>query len=1024
MIYTREKISSVNIDEIVHQKIVAGRTDELLVVVPTNRKLRDMKKKFITAAPGQTLSQIHLDTFTTFASNILTQHSPFIELSDAAAKAMIKESASEITPVYFRFYGSSMPEGTLDRIRNVISKYKKHGMTPDLLKAESDKLEKSEKLKAIDIANIYEKYLHKCKSLEAYEIGDVYNAVNNLEQTEFGFTFRNLFPNVNEIIVHGFDELTHPEIKLLNQISEVTGTRMYINFDYFNYNSEIFKHLEQCSILLEQYGFEKVDDASQSADSATIDFLKQNLFKNKSVKKADLSNKIFTGRFNSREDEIKYIATKIKTLITDENIEPHNICIVFNLVQNYSLLARDIFNRFGIPVNITDRLSVNSSFPVIAVFNFLEIHTNDFFHKSLFRALNNGFVSLDDVDVFNLQKAASELKLTSGRNNWKARLRTKIKFLQENPDEESNSKSRVLRYQRALVDIQKIERLVEPFEQELTPEEFFESVKYLITQLGIKDKIMCNGYMLEENVKALTAFLEMISEIVYLLKLEHGDKAKFPAEFYYDTIYTAASSERYNVKERPECGVTITSANEIRGLKYDYLFVGGMIDGDFPTRYNPEIFFSGSFRKKEDTHITEERYHFYQTLNSWNKSLYLTLPVADGGRETVESGFVKNLESVFKVTPVDIADTNLVICSEEDKQLKLPDYNNEGILLKKLEKEKIRINNSELNIYNGYVGSEAPVFDKSKQYSITQLELYAKCPFRFFLERVLKLKLIEEPTEDLESYELGNILHAILFKFYSELREHGITLNKCNDEVFAKCKSIMFKLAEKYVEDAALNTETNFLEMERILGTDAGKKNSVLLKFLEHERNDDTGFFPEYFEVGFGATDKIGVDSSLGRYVPVNIGNVNLLGKIDRIDINNTANTFAVVDYKLNGKKPSLTDLQNGLSLQLPVYAAAGKELLQEKGISDPEELIIYSLHPSDKKFGKLPVLLTRKRKDVDKTGLIENQIKDSTSYIIEYADNINSGKFPLTTVDDYEKVACMYCDFDSICRKNEVKKD
>ena len=49
--------------------------------------------------------------------------------------------------------------------------------------------------------------------------------------------------------------------------------------------------------------------------------------------------------------------------------------------------------------------------------------------------------------------------------------------------------------------------------------------------------------------------------------------------------------------------------NEIRGLNFDYLFISGLCDGDFPTRYSPEIFFSGAYVKSEIYHQTEERYH-------------------------------------------------------------------------------------------------------------------------------------------------------------------------------------------------------------------------------------------------------------------------------------------------------------------------------------------------------------------------------------------------------------------------------
>ena len=65
-----------------------------------------------------------------------------------------------------------------------------------------------------------------------------------------------------------------------------------------------------------------------------------------------------------------------------------------------------------------------------------------------------------------------------------------------------------------------------------------------------------------------------------------------------------------------------------------------MIDGDFPTKYQPEIFFSGSFAKKERHHLNEERYRFYQALKSWSNKLYLTYPDSHDEKETVRSTFL------------------------------------------------------------------------------------------------------------------------------------------------------------------------------------------------------------------------------------------------------------------------------------------------------------------------------------------------------------------------------------------------
>ena len=63
----------------------------------------------------------------------------------------------------------------------------------------------------------------------------------------------------------------------------------------------------------------------------------------------------------------------------------------------------------------------------------------------------------------------------------------------------------------------------------------------------------------------------------------------------------------------------------------------------------------------------------------------------------------------------------------------------------------------------------------------------------------------------------------------------------------------------------------------------------------------------------------------------VTAGKVKLKGKIDRIDINEEEKTLKVIDYKLGGTKPTAEDLSTGISLQLPLYLFAAKELIKKR---------------------------------------------------------------------------------------------
>jgi ATP-dependent helicase/nuclease subunit B len=486
--------------------------------------------------------------------------------------------------------------------------------------------------------------------------------------------------------------------------------------------------------------------------------------------------------------------------------------------------------------------------------------------------------------------------------------------------------------------------------------------------------------------------------------------------------------------------VLVTNLNEIRGLEFDYLFIGGMTDGMLPTRYSPEIFFSGSFFKYEENHNAEERYHFYQSLCSWQKRLYLSYPAIDGTKELSRSVFLNEFEALFEVSKIDESNYQDSIYSKEELLINFgknsehdpndlfkgeipPDINfhelKESILNDQKRIEQLLLPpEQQAPLNNDHLKNKL-----NEEFSITQLETYAKCPYKYFAERILKLKPIEEPEEEIEGLELGSLMHAILFEFYTELKKKNIILSNSNEHEFHIAEEIIFNIAEKMMKTAGFNSPLNFFEQERILGIEGKRKDSILYKFLLVEKENDDGFVPEFFEVGFG-----NINSEYNKpdnpHIEIMAGTVKVRGKIDRIDINHKEHTFKIVDYKLGGKKPSTDDLLNGISLQLPLYMFAAKEIIKNRLQKDykPAGAEIFSLKYKEGDFGKHPIKISDKKlspKEGD--SLYDELIKITFDAIEKYANQIAEGKFNLSSLKDRENVVCRFCGFRPICRVQEI---
>lgn len=1046
MILSKNKIERIDPDNLISDFINQEKLGEILLIVPTNRKIRYLKRQLISQSPGTSVSKLNLHTFETFTTQIFQTNDLdlFKTISEASSAVLLSKSFKKTELKYFSNYKTEIPRGTLDRIKNVITQYKLNGISPDQIISESKKLEGSEKLKATDIANVYKNYLAYCKELNVYETGDVYSEVLRLDKKDFVLRFNKSFTGIGTILINGFDEFTQPEIDIISRTADVEGVKLFVIFDYYRYNPALFSHLDNCYEKFKSNGFNEVEDTSQIQFNDYQKRIREKLFllnENDSPKTSEIDTvKIIA---QSPEEEIRLIAKAIKSLITKKNVDVDSITVACNLISDHSAIIRDVFNEYGIPFNLTDRYALNESQPVIALINFLEILENNFYYKNIFRALTGRWIKINGLDLSNLLRVSSNLKIVSGYKNWVDSISRTIDEMNFNGDDEDNRFLPIESYSKAKDDIEAIFEMLKPFREKKTIYEFKEELRKLIYILGLPQRIVNDHEnYIEKNVKAITVFLETLDELFDLLVDENGMDKKFPLGYFLSQIKTALQFTRYNIKERHASGVLVTSVNEIRGLNFDYVFIGGLVDGEFPTRYQPEIFLSGSYKKDEYRHILEDRYHFYQTLCCAKKRLYMSYAFKDEKKEFTPSTFVNDLLRLFNFKEKSFKDYSNLIYSKSElmKHVVNLDWEKDKDKLNTLgidvDKFKVDLSVDKLRLENPFGESEFTgniskiisdeaktklADQKEKQYSASQLEEYAKCPFQYFLKRILQLETIEEPTEELESFELGSIIHSILYEFYSTLKEKSIILSQCDDETFKLTEKLIFSIAEKSLDKLRLNSTLVFYEREKILGIAGDRKKSILYKFLEEERNSSDGFIPQYFEMGFGQF-KNSNDKDADEFL---IGDVKVRGKIDRVDIDDANESYKVIDYKLSGKRPTKKELETGISLQLPLYLYASKILIEADMNKEfnPAAAVIYSLKLSNKDFGGKNIHISSSRSPGEEELLQSNKelINICNEFIPAYVENIVNGKFNLSKLDDRENKVCRFCDFKSICRIQEA---
>lgn len=196
--------------------------------------------------------------------------------------------------------------------------------------------------------------------------------------------------------------------------------------------------------------------------------------------------------------------------------------------------------------------------------------------------------------------------------------------------------------------------------------------------------------------------------------------------------------------------------------------------------------------------------------------------------------------------------------------------------------------------------------------SISKLENYAGCPYRFFMQYGLRLQ--ENPEYELDYRDGGNIVHKVLEEFSKKLRAEKISWKDFDDE-YAKAAihEILYAETDKYGRDIYNANERNkysVVRMERAIFR--------TIKTIRYQVASGQ-FEPYKFEDKFYKEMELGRDNDKSKLL--------LTGVVDRVDIasGERGKYVRIVDYKSSAKTLKLPDIYDGTKLQLPLYL--GREL-------------------------------------------------------------------------------------------------
>lgn len=999
---------------------------------------------------------------------------------------------------------------------STIEKIKGAGITPAKLQEILNiNLADPTQAKIFILYRVYQRYQELLSKQKMLNFADKVLAITETLQQK-PHKFRNVFPRLRFFVWLGFDLFSAPMYSLLQLLAKQID-ECHILLDYDESRPEVFEHLAEPAKKLIVFANEIIRDSHSLPESPAekISYLFY-----REPEKIDITNRVeesCVGLIIGKNpaDEVEKICRWIKHLaLTDPKVELNQICVCFPNLEDYLPLLRRIFARFGIPYSTSYTEPLSQSLFWQTINALLNVITTNYERRAMIKFFHSPYVSTGSTythnDIFSLNRGllleiANFYRVVDDKQHWLEALAAEEKKMidrintaateaggedfdaeySEMPPEKAQW--RLKQVQELKANIELFFNLVSILEKKQTLAEFITHLQKVVTEIQLP--VIASKYWEEQlnqkdciplTAETALAELEAIKNLNFLFASLVQTQNQFtldtqltPLEFF-QLLNILVSTEHYKPSQNQRFGVQVLGKLDLRGIEFDYIILGGLIDSVFPKLMRSGVLLDESQRIKlglvpaRELALSEDLYLFHNYIRQAKTLFICTYPQSKDEKKLLPSIVIEELKRIAKVQEIELPpETALYSFRDMQKQLgavlksKFSEKNNisqitelENFLTdqfspqltrhltRAIQMTLARELNPDFTEYEGYLN--APLVQEdlqkfaSRVFSISRFEAYGRCPFAFFCTYLLELEPLIEFEEGISPLDRGKVIHKILFRFYNQLKAEGkIPIDNKN-----KFKSALTELKKIAVEELGnLSYKGAFWEVEcdNILGNMTENIGGLLEAFLKLEmkrmENPETAkFLPAYFEVSFGMKTKSQQSDDISTAEPFvlkhNGSQIKLQGRIDRIDLSDSE--FVIYDYKTSSNLPIKRDIEEGISFQLPVYLLVTKELLKKKlgKKFEPIGALYYVLVDQDTcemtsfisagKYKDLIEKITGKRKRQKDSDNLLNEVLDIVKqHMFNYLNNIRFGNF--VARDVYIHNRCEYCPFYEICRADFI---
>lgn len=723
-----------------------------------------------------------------------------------------------------------------------------------------------------------------------------------------------------------------------------------------------------------------------------------------------------------RFQETEAIAASVKKMLVEKNCAAERIAVALPSAQKYRDLLVNSLQNHGIPftVHLPEKLADQA--PIRHLRLFPEALHENFPLSVLIKILRSPYFSYrEKLAGLPIEAALKSLRQNFGLEEISRQLDRLLAYLKNGAAPEASFDPPGLeQLRKILIDIRLKINALQP---EFRPRDFRNFFESVIAGNNIEARILRrddsrNRPATGNALRSLKQFRELLKNFVYLTSRDFRDAA-ISAPDALNLFDFLVSTQSYRPIRLRNYGVQIIPLGQILAFDPQILFVPGLIEADFP-RQNPKHL-PGTDSRVSDMLPYADRRLFLNCLDNEERKVFFSYPEWEGENRLQPSEILSEFlrlsgaettappeSDVFSATQL-LALPEITAKSDEDKLAKTvrkvvgeTPWNH---FRRQVQAQKNRERPGQ-HPFNGFVSKNEQIarFLRLKfsdyPFSASALETFARSPVQFFVDRILHVSPPEPFEGWLNPREKGTLIHRVLYRFYHDLPPEK------------RSEAALRQIAQQEWQKTPLPPSI-LADMQREIFLGSSSRQGLFAKFLESEREWLTrnSLTPAYFEQSFGRLPaKSGHVPDAALHLELGGEKISLRGFIDRID--QTADGgWVVVDYK-TGNVPSLRDIEAGISLQLPLYLLAARQIMlakRQNGV--PVAGVYYGIKSNRNQKIKIQVMFADAARAPEgfspKRSLPSDEISDdgrlwtlddylnrSLEFAIRYATAIRAGDF------------------------------